>query len=66
MSSHFSVQFCIFHARPVAQRVWTPKGNVALSLVMLRFIDGAGGGGGEKKKVACIFLSLSGLFRALS
>lgn len=45
-----------------SQRVWTPKGNVALSLVMLPFIDG----GEKKKKVACIFLSLSGLFRALS
>lgn len=46
MSSHFSVHFCTFHAGPVPQRVWTPKGNVALSLVMLRVIDW---GGGEKK-----------------
>lgn len=63
MSSHFSVHFCTFHAGPVPQRVWTPKGNVALSLVMLRVIDW---GGGRRKKVACIFLSLSGPFRALS
>lgn len=63
MSSHFSVHFCTFHAGPVPQRVWTPKGNVVLSLVMLRVIDW---GEKKKKKVACIFLSLSGPFRALS
>lgn len=43
MSSHFSVHFCTFHAGPVPQRVWTPKGNVALSLVTLRVIDWGGG-----------------------
>lgn len=62
MSSHFSVHFCTFHPRPVAHRVWTPIGNVVLSLVLLRFIDE----GKKKKKVAYVFLSLSGLFRALS
>lgn len=55
MSSHFSVHFCTFHAGPVPQRVWTPKGNVALSLVMLRVIDW-GGGGEEKKSLVFSFL----------
>lgn len=37
-----------------SQRVWTPKGNVALSLVMLRFIDG-----GEKEEKSRLYFPFS-------
>lgn len=49
---HFPVHFCTFHGPPVAQRVWTPKGNVALSLVNASLYRW---GGKKKKKKSLVF-----------
>lgn len=59
ISSHFSVHFCAFHSRPVAHRDSHRQcGSISCNASLYRW-------GKKKKKVACIFLSLSGLFRAL-